>query len=230
MPPTIFRPECNDPSQDVAMISQFVLDLENAGIPGLHSSIELGSGAGAWQNSWQQYISGLAAIPGLDKLDTHIYNLPPNINQIGEIQVAMKVADMAHAAGKGASISEFWAHKSINTDPYTGTGDPITDVRARDLFSFWAPLDQQFLTIMTKLANYKRFDYVSAFGWYTWFSLIDYDVLSSTPVYPATSSTQNATVDAGIMAQQNQLGAQALSKQQVSPTGKAYQAAIGILP
>src|SRR5208283_4289485 len=47
-----FRLELNDPSQDVSMISQFVLDLENAGIPGLHSSIQLGSGAGAWQKSW----------------------------------------------------------------------------------------------------------------------------------------------------------------------------------
>ncbi|MGA3094498.1 MAG: hypothetical protein ABSD79_03850 [Dehalococcoidales bacterium] len=225
-----FRSELNDPSQDVPMISQFVLDLENAGIPSLHSSIQLGAGAGAWQPEWQQYISGFAAIAGLDKLDTHIYNLPPNINQIGEVQVAMKVADMAHAVGKGASISEFWAHKSTTVNPYTGTGDPIIDVRARDLFSFWAPLDNQFLTVMAKLANFKRFDYVSAFGWYTWFNLIDYNSLTTPPVYPATSTSQNSTVDAGIMTMQDQMASQALAEHQVSLTGKAYQSAISATP
>lgn len=225
-----YRSELNDPSQDVPMISQFVLDLENAGIPSLHSSIQLGAGAGAWQPEWQQYISGFAAIAGLDKLDTHIYNLPPNINQIGEVQVAMKVADMAHAVGKGASISEFWAHKSTTVNPYTGTGDPITDVRARDLFSFWAPMDNQFLAIMAKLANFKRFDYISAFGWYTWFNLIDYNSLTTPPVYPATSASQNSTVDAGIMTTQDQMASQALAKHQISLTGQAYQSAISTTP
>jgi hypothetical protein len=225
-----FRPELNDPSQDVPMISQFALDLENAGISGLHSSIQIGAGAGAWQPEWQQYISGFAAIAGLDKLDTHIYNLPPDINQIGEIQVAMRVADMAHAAGKGASISEFWAHKSITVNPYTGTGDPITDVRARDLFSFWVPLDNQFLTMMAKLANFKHFDYMSAFGWYTWFSLINYYSLTETPVYPAASSSQNSTIDAEIMTLQDQMASQALAQHQVSPTGQAYQSVIAAIP
>jgi hypothetical protein len=225
-----FRSELNDPSQDVPMINQFVLDLENAGITGLHSTIQLGAGAGAWQSEWQQYISGFAAITGLDKLDTHIYNLPPGINQIGEIQVAIKVADMARAAGKGVSMSEFWAHKSITVNPYTGTGDPIIDVRARDLFSFWSPLDNQFLTMMSNLANFKHFDYISAFGWYTWFSLIDYNSLTTTPIYPATSASQNSSVDASIMTKQNQMAAQALASHQISPTGQAYQSVIAATP
>ena len=80
-----FRTELNYATQDVSMIDQFVTDLESAAIIGLHTSIQLGSGAGAWKNNWQAYLSGLAAIPGLDKLDTHIYNLQPDVNQIGEI-------------------------------------------------------------------------------------------------------------------------------------------------
>ena len=98
-----FRQELNNPAKDTAMIGKFVTDLENAGISGLHTSILLGSGAGTWQPSWQSYISGLIAIPGLDKIDTHIYNLQPDVNQVGEIAVAIQIADMAHAAGKGVS-------------------------------------------------------------------------------------------------------------------------------
>lgn len=100
-----FRTELDDATQDVAMIAGFVNDLQSAGIPGLHASILLGSGAGAWKTDWQAYISGLAAIPGLDKLDTHIYNLQPDINQIGEIAVAMQVADTAHAARAPAFLN-----------------------------------------------------------------------------------------------------------------------------
>lgn len=225
-----FRPELNDPSQDVPMIKQFVQDLENSGIAGIHSFVQLGAGAGTWQPLWQQYISGFAAIPGLDKLDTHIYNLPPNINQIGELQVAMKIADLAHAAGKGVSLSEFWAHKSINTNPYSGQGDPIIEVRVRDLFSFWAPLDAQFLSLVAKLANYKHFDYVSGFGHYNWFALIDYDSLKQTPIFPATGATQNAVLDDQITSNQTQLAKQSLANHQTSLTGKAYQTVINTTP
>jgi hypothetical protein len=226
-----FRTEINNPSQDVAMISKFVNDLQNAGISGLHTSIQLGSGAGTWQSSWQSYISGLCAIPGLDKIDTHIYNLQPNVNQIGEIAVAEKIADMAHSAGKGASISEFWAHKSDILSQLTGGGsDPLADIRARDMFSFWAPLDEQFLNLIGGLANYKHFDYVSGFGHYNWFALTNYNSLQNPPVYPSTNSSQNEASDEQVTTMQNESAKQSLANGQLSTTGKAYQAIIVHLP
>lgn len=226
-----FRPELNNPSQDVAMITKFVNDLQSADIPGLHTSIQLGSGAGAWQPSWQSYISGLCVIPGLDKIDTHIYNLQPNVNQIGEIAVAEKIADMAHSAGKGASISEFWAHKSDVLPQLTGGGsDPLPDIRARDMFSFWAPLDEQFLNLMGDLANYKHFDYISGFGFYNWFALTDYNSLQNPPVYPAANSTQNEVSDEQVTTMQDESAKQALANGQLSIVGKAYQTVIANEP
>jgi hypothetical protein len=223
-----FRPELNIPEQDVAMISKFVTDLEKTGISGLHASIQIGSGAGTWEPNWQSYISGLAAISGLDRLDTHIYNLHPNINQIGEIPITIQIADMAHAVGKGVSISEFWLHKSTALVGLTTGGDSLPDIRARDVFSFWAPLDEQFLQMMAKLANHTHCDYISAFGHYNWFTLTDYNSLRSPcpPIYPATNSTQNSACDSQIINTQNQLAKQALAKQQLSPTGNAYKAVI----
>jgi hypothetical protein len=94
------------------------------------------------------------------------------------------------------------------------------------MFSFWSPLDAQFFQMIAKLVNYKQFDYISAFGFYNWFTLVDYSSLQPPPVYPAASSTQNTAVDAQITTMQNQAAKVALAGQSLSPTGKAYQAVI----
>jgi hypothetical protein len=185
--------------------------------------MQLGSGAGSWQLDWQTLFSGLVTIPGLDKIDAHLYNIMPDINSIGEVSVAMQVADMAHAAGKSVSMSEFWLHKSTALVGFAEGADSLMDIRARDMFSFWAPLDEQFLRMMSNLANYKHFDYISGFGFYYWFALTDFNSLRSPPVYPPTNSTQNAAIDALITNTQNQLAKQALAKQQFSPTCNAYK-------
>ena len=176
-----FRPELNNAAKDTAMISRFVTDLENVGIAGLHTSIQIGSGAGTWQPDWKSYFTDLAAINGLDKLDTHIYNLQPGINQIGEVPIAMQVADIAHTAGKGVTMSEFWFHKSTSLVGLTEGVDSLADIRVRDMFSFWSPLDAQFFQMISELAVAKHFDYISAFGHYHWFALIDYYSLKTVP-------------------------------------------------
>ena len=221
-----FRPELNNAAKDIAMISKFVTDIQGAGIKGLHSLIQIGSGAGTWQPDWKAFFTGLDDIAGLDKIDTHIYNLQPNVNQIGEVPIAMQIADMAHAAGKGVTMSEFWFHKSNILVGLTEGGDPLIDIRVRDMFSFWEPLDAQALQLLAKLANDKHFDYVSAFGHYHWFALIDYNLIHSQPVYPAANSTQNEVIDNQITTLQNQSARQALNDNQLSPTGKAYQTII----
>ena len=139
-------------------------------------------------------------------------------------------ADLAHAAGKGVSMSEFWLHKSTTLVGFAEGADSLVDIRARDMFSFWTPLDEQFLRMIGKLANYKRFDYISGFGFYYWFALTDFNSLPSPPVFPPANSTQNATIDAFITNTQNQLAKQALAKQQFSPTGNAYKILIASIP
>ena len=221
-----YRPELNNASQDVVMINQFVNDLNNANISGLHTSILIGSGAGTWQPDWKSYFTGLVAIPGLDKIDTHLYNFQPGVNQLGEVAIAEQIADMAHAAGKGVTMSEFWFDKSATLVGLTENGDSITDMRVRDMFSFWSPLDVQALQILSDLANFKHFDYVSAFGFYNWFSLVDYNSLKSVPVYPPLTDTQNTAVDSQITTSQNQSAKLAMSNNLLSPVGKAYQSII----
>jgi hypothetical protein len=54
----------------------------------------------------------------------------------------MQMIAAVHAAGKFASICEFWPHKSLIV------GESFLDVDTRDSFNFWAPLDQQYLPII----------------------------------------------------------------------------------
>lgn len=215
----------NDPKTDADMVRYFVTKLDAAGIPGLHTSIQLGAGMGTWQGNWQQYATNFAAIPGLDKLDCHIYNLQSGLD---EIAAAERVADIAHAAGKGATIAEFWLHKSTSLSGLTQNGDPLLDVRSRDTFSFWEPLDEQFLDVMVKLGNASHFDYISAFGFFSWFAAVDYKSLPSPcpPHYPATSATENSSCDSRIQALRNTQAQQALASGQISPIGLAYKKAI----
>ncbi len=225
-----YRPELNNASQDAAMITRFVTDLNNAGISGLHTSILIGFGAGTWQPDWKSYFTGLVAIPGLGKIDTHLYNFQPGVNQLGEVAVAEQIADMAHAAGKGVTMSEFWFDKSATLAGLTENGDSITDMRVRDMFSFWVSLDVQAFQMISDLASYKHFDYISAFGFYNWFSLVDYSSLKSVPVYPPLTDTQNTDVDIQITTLQNQSAKIGLSGSQLSPVGKAYQTVITAQP
>ncbi len=79
--------------------------------------------------------------------------------------------------------------------------------------------------MMMKLANYEQFDYISAFGFFYWFNLVDYASLTAPcpPVYPASNANQNAACDAAIQALQNRGARQALDNKLISVTGQAYQ-------
>ena len=222
-----YRPELNTPATDVAMVQQFVNDLQAAKVPGLHSTVKLGAGMGAWQANWQEYLgtpdtaTGLLGIAGLDGIDNHVYYLTPQ-SASGlpmELDVSMQIIDAAHAAGKFASIAEFWPHKSLIP------GETFLDVAARDTFAFWAPLDQQYLPAIFELANEKSLEYLSAFNAGEFWAYEPYAGLPCLPVYPDPNS-QNVTCDLSILTAETTAAQLALGLAQVSSTGTAYQADI----
>jgi len=214
--------QISNPVTDAQMVSRFVTDLDNANIPGLHSAIKLGAGMGAWQPHWQEYLSGFEGIAGLDSIDCHIYFVG-DPSSSDEISIAMQIADGAHAAGKGASIAEFWPHKETTPSDASAaiSGVSISGVRALDVFSFWSPYDQQFLLMMMQLANYKHLDYLSSFaglGDLNW-AYLDYGSA------PCTNLTTVAC-DSQIQTAVKNLAEQAIANLQLSPTGAAYKSYI----
>ena len=223
-----YRPELNTPDTDVAMVQLIVNDLAAAKVPGLHSTIKLGAGMGAWQSNWQQYLGtpgaamGLLGVTGLDGIDNHVYFLTGQSasGMALELDTSLKMIAAVHAAGKFASICEFWPHKSLIV------GESFLDVNARDNFAFWAPLDQQYIPIIFEMANQGSLEYLSAFNNGEFYAYEPYASLPCLPVYPAVTASQNQACDRSILSAVTATVQSALGLGQLSSTGTAYKAEI----
>lgn len=223
-----YRPELNTPATDVAMVQLIVNNLTAADIPGLHTTIRLDSGMGAWQTNWQEYLgtpgagTGLLGISGLDDIDNHVFALTGQASSgiALELYTSQQMIEMAHSAGKTASIGEFWAHKSLLTS------DTNEDVLIRDTFSFWIPLDEQFIPVMFDLANQGSLQFLSTMNQGELYTYQSYATLPCLPVYPAGSSTENETCDLLIQNVEESAASAAMALGQYSATGGAYKAAI----
>ncbi len=223
-----YRPELNTAATDVAMVQLIVNNLAAAKVPGLHSTVKLGSGMGTWQTDWQDYLgtpgadTGLLGITGLDGIDNHVYFLTgQSASGLAlELDTSMQMVAAVHAAGKFATICEFWPHKSLIV------GESFLDVDTRDSFNFWAPLDQQYIPVIFEMANQGSLEYLSAFNDGEFWAYEPYATLPCQPVYPAGTAGQNQACDLSILNAITSTVQSALGLGQVSATGTAYKAEI----
>jgi len=222
-----YRPELNTAATDVAMVQRIVNDLNAGQVPGLHSTVKVGSGMGSWQTNWQQYLgtpgtgTGLLGITGLDGIDNHVYyetgHSASGLNI--EMDTSMQMIALAHAAGKFASIAESWLLKTLIV------GESDIDTRARESFAFWAPIDQQYIPVIFELANQGSLEYLSAFNNGEFWTYEPYAALPCLPVYPGWGS-QNVACDLSILSSTYATVESALQLGQLSGTGTAYKAEI----
>jgi chitodextrinase len=141
--------DVNTASGAAALVSQMLTSVQQAGVPNL----KVGAGVGTWLKAYADFIQSFDALP-LDFIDMHIYpvfgaSFLPN---------ALTIATTAAAAGKPVSMSECWLNKSVDAK------STPSEVRARNPFSFWAPLDAYFIQTMEKLANYTQMAFLSPTG------------------------------------------------------------------
>lgn len=144
--------EFNDPEKCVEFV-QYVLDGLKKG------KTKIVAGIGSWGNI--ELARGFAAHTNVDCISIHAYPI------IGKsIENIFLILDIAHQYHKGLVMDEAWLHKS---EKYLGNGDAAwTELFGRDVFSFWAPLDEQFLSCMVKLAKLQGIEYLSPF-WVDYF-------------------------------------------------------------
>src|SRR5450755_176247 len=126
--------------------------------------IKLGAGFGNWlaatpPNGLLDYINAYVALP-LDYIDFHIYPIN-NEAQAILIDNALVIASVSAAAGKPVAISDAWDWKMENSEFGVLNGQ---NFRARDPFSFWGPLDAEFLKTLQSLAKYTNMLYVAPEG------------------------------------------------------------------
>lgn len=197
----------NTPSGAASLVSQILAALQP-----VRGAMKVGAGMGSAQQNFQQFVQSLVALP-LDYLDMHIYPInnlgPPSNNNF--FANALTIASMAQAAGKPLAISEAWLWKLRNSEWNVLTA---SEIRARNPFSFWAPLDAYFLQTLENLANYTQMLYMAPEGPQYLFAYQPYD--SSTENMPPTE----------ILNQETKLENQAIQSATFTSTGMSYYSSL----
>jgi len=126
------------------------------------------------------------------------------------VERAAEVAAAARERGMRVVIGEAWLYKATaqEIDQFI----PYQDVYARDVYSFWQPLDIRFIEAIVEFALDEQLEYVSFFWCGFFFSYLEYDEtirdLSPVELYLRLNQAQYANIVAGTLTE----------------TGRAYQA------
>ncbi|MCA9392502.1 hypothetical protein KC614_04900 [candidate division WWE3 bacterium] len=126
----------------------------------------VGAGASSWLPI--SFVESLVQVNGLDFLSLHIYPLSTQI-----LDNISQTITLAKQNNLKVVIDEAWLYK-------VDKGDSLTDVAAnadifkRDMYSFWAALDQQFLDVLLKIAQSGDVEYISPFWSRYFFTYLDY--------------------------------------------------------
>jgi len=151
----------------------------------VRDSVKVGAGVESFLGSFQSYVQAFAGVncspsqpcvdpPGLDFIDMHIYP----VNTLGAPryqsfwQNALTIASIAASAGKPVAVTEAWLWKVRDSEWGVLTAD---EIRGRNPFSFWAPLDAYFVQTMESLANYAQMLFMAPEGPDYLFSYLTYD-------------------------------------------------------
>jgi hypothetical protein len=189
--------EVDTPHGSAAMLSQILARVQQSGVPGL----KVGAGTATSTVNALSFIQQYVVLP-VDFIDLHIY--PVNRNYLPS---ALQIASIAAAAGKPVSMTECWLWKARDSEINVLTPDQI---RGRDPFNFWAPLDAHFIQTMQHLANHMQMLFLDPFDSEMYFAYQTYD-----------DSTENLT-PAQIIGQQNSLVSTANQQALYTGTGMSY--------
>jgi hypothetical protein len=136
----------------------------------------LGAGSGLWDEF--DYVQAFAGIKGLSYIDLHLYPLAADGQSNLDRLLAWPDRVRAIDPDKHIVMSETWLYKA-------GAGEalnPVADaavlnpaVFARDVYSFWAPLDEKFLRVVGAAAREKGIELVAPFWSRYFFAYLDYN-------------------------------------------------------
>lgn len=164
----------------------------NAVLDGLNrGTTKIGAGIGTWGNV--DFVKSFAANTGIDFVDLHFYPIKDQY-----LQNAIAAAAIAHQYHKGIVMDEVWLSKM-------GPDDAIKDIAAnyaifsRDVYSFWRPLDQQFIQEMAKFAAQEGVEYLSPFWTNYFFAYLDYNQSNANSSYDHLTSQVNTVAAQNII-------------------------------
>jgi hypothetical protein len=152
--------------KDYMEMVQFILkDLNRSGI-------KVGAGAGTWDHF--DYFESLAKNTTLDYIDMHVYPMQRHFL----IDNTLGIAKLSNAYGKKLSIGETWLYKASEKE-FAGLEANQPSIFARDVYSFWIPLDQRFLEVMVKLSHHLKLEFLSLFWMQYLYGYLEYDKITA---------------------------------------------------
>jgi hypothetical protein len=187
------KAELNDPAKRAEMIAAMLKGLDRG-------KTKVAAGIGTWGDI--RFVEEYLARTSLDAIALHIYPIGPK-----PTEMATRAARLARKAGKEVLVDEAWLYKA-------GAGDSTETIASneaifkRDIWSFWAPLDQRFLRCLDRFARQEDVAYVSPFWSHTYFAYLDFD--------PAVDSLSYASANARYL----EKARDAVVRGALSPTGE----------
>ena len=167
----------------------------------------VGAGAGTWED--RAYIEERLLSLDLDFIGLHVYPVGQDfLPRIGEL------TELARRHGKRTVIGEAWLYKA--TDAELMAQLPPAQLFARDVYSFWHPLDQEFLRKMVEATRALGIDYTSAFWAQYFFAYLEYNELTAR----LSPAQLNALVGTEAL--------KAMLQGEVTPTGRYYRELITV--
>jgi hypothetical protein len=187
--------ELNSPEGFTEMVRFILKDLDRG-------STRMGAGIGSWGD--RRIAESLARNTSVDFIDIHIYPIWKEALQ----NVAL-TAQMARRHGKAVTVDEAWLYKAV---PGEATNIAANEkLFSRDVFSFWSPLDQRFLTSTTRLSQMEGVEVFTPFWTNYFFGSLEYSAQTAARPYRELAALVNEEAVKNIVAGR------------LTPTGRHYQ-------
>jgi hypothetical protein len=169
----------------------------------------LGAGAGTWESD--EFVLKFAQQTNLDYLDIHLYALKLNAeDQVARLATLVRKVRGARPNMR-VTIGEAWLYKHGAEEP---KGMLNRDAFSRDNFSFWAPLDEQFLKALLGMAQKEEIAVVVPYFSQYFFTYYTFGDAESSQLPPWPDSVPVSWNKA----------LESIRNHQISSTGKAMSA------
>jgi hypothetical protein len=156
---------------------------------------EVGAGTGSW--TAPTIDQSLLAQTSIDYLGVHVYPLGPA--QTANLRTDVDAAAGAH---KGLVMDETWLEKPTAAEVAGAGPQGAAEELKIKSYSFWEPLDEQFVTEMVNYARAQGFSYISFFdGSRAFFGYLPWSTQLEAASYEEFSREYNQVVAANMRGQ-----------------------------
>jgi hypothetical protein len=184
-----------DPEARAEMIREILAGLDRG-------RTRMAAGIGTWGDPG--FVRAYLSRTDLDAIALHIYPVGRRT-----LATTYEVLALARRAGKPVLLDECWLYKARPGEVQSIAANEA--VFQRDLWSFWAPLDQRFLRLVDRFARQEGVAFVSPFWSHQYFAYLEYDPSLDGRPYREVNARYLRRVRA------------AVEKGELSPTGESVR-------